>query len=251
MASGDFVGCWRLAIYSSAYRLKVLSANVKAYTKKKIMTTNKYLLCAALKIKEYSHVLRFIGGIFFILTLLSGIIWICGKDIESTAFLLGLISSTFLYLPSIANYLAPNRKPIRYMDYEEILDFIPNSDPKKDWHGISKTWSSEMFLKEDPRLRFRARFDDEGIQSDDFIEPWANNYANPKAVGYWYELYYDGAFIDRVILVAVDGAKAMLPLPLSGTTDVILYNYKVAQIHDTLNTLESYMSSSKLNVKNS
>lgn len=205
----------------------------------------------ALWIKEYSHPLRVIGGIFFILALVAGLFWIAGKEIEPVAFLLGLLSSLFLASPSIAEYILPERKLVKDMTFEEILDFIPTTDAKNDWKGISKDWSSEMFLKEDPRLRFRAKFIDDGIQNEKFIEPWANCHPNSSATGYWYDLHYDGAFLDRIILVAVDGANATLPPPDFKSKKIKLYNYRVAQIHDTLDNLDEYIKRSKLEVEHS
>jgi hypothetical protein len=216
-----------------------------------MLKNNKKLYLTAIWIKKYSHPIRVFGGVFFLLALVAGLFWMTGKEIEPLAFVLGLLSSAFFAAPSVAEYIAPNRKPIRDMTFDEILEFIPTTDAKNDWYGISKDWSSEMFLKEDPRLRFRARFDEDGTQNEDFKEPWANCHPDSHATGYWYDLYYDGAFIDRIILVSVDGGRASLPTPDFKTGKVKLYNYRVAQIHDTINTLDDYMKRSKLSVENS
>ncbi|WP_417533148.1 hypothetical protein [Marinobacterium stanieri] len=205
----------------------------------------------ALWIKEYRHALRVIGGIFFCLALLAGLFWIGGKEIEPVAFVLGLLSSLFFASPSVAEYILPDRKPVKEMTFDEILDFIPETDPESDWYGISRDWSSEYFLREDPRLRFRAKFGDEGIQCEDFKEDWANCHPNSKATGYWYDLYYDGAFLDRIILVAVDGARTMLPTPDFKSRKIKLYNYRVAQIHDSTKSLDDYIRRSNLEVENS
>lgn len=216
-----------------------------------MLKENKKLLRVALWVKEYAHPARIFGGMFFLLALIAGIFWMYGKEIEPLAFVLGLISSAFLAAPSVAEYIAPSRKPIKEMTFDEILQFIPTTDAKADWSGISKVWSSERFLKEDPRLRFRARFDDEGIQNDDFKDSWANCHPNSHATGYWYDLYYDGAFIDRVILVAVDDGRALLPPPDFKTGKIKVYNYRIAQIHDVTNTLDDYIKRSKLQVEDS
>lgn len=210
-----------------------------------------YMDKMALWIKEYRHPLRVLGGIFFALALIAGMFWIGGMDIEPVAFILGLLSSLFLASPSIAEYLLPDRKPVKEMTFDEILDFIPTTDPESDWYGISRDWSSERFLKEDPRLRFRAKFDDNGIQCEDFKEDWANCHPNTKATGYWYDLYYDGAFLDRTILVSVDGGRAMLPPPDFKSGKINFYNYRVAQIHDSTSSLDEYIQRSSLEVENS
>ncbi len=215
------------------------------------MPLDKYIEPTCLWIKTYRHALRVVGGIFFAAAILSGLVWMAGFDVEPIAFLFGLLSSLFLASPSIAEYFLPDRKPVSEMTFEEILEFIPTTDPKTDWHGISRVWASERFLKEDPRLRFRAKFIDDGIQNDNFIEDWANKFPDPKAVGYWYELYYDGAFLDRTILVSVDGARADLPTPNWQTKLVSKYDYQVAKIHDTLGMLEQYIELSGIQIDNS
>jgi hypothetical protein len=202
-------------------------------------------------IKEYKHPLRVIGGIFFGLALISGIFWLVGNDIEPLAYFFGLLSSLFLASPSMAEYFLPDRKPVRHMTFEEILEFVPKTDSERDWHGITTDWISEYFLKEDPRLRYRSKYIDEGVQNDDFIEPWANNHPNPKATGYWCNLFYDGAFLDRIILVSIDGGKATIPPPDIETGKISKHSYHVAKIHDSTNTLDSYIQRSKLEVSDS
>lgn len=200
----------------------------------------------ALWVKEYKHPLRVIGGGFFVLALLAGLIWALGSDIEPIAFLLGMLSSLFLASPSIAEFFVPDRKPVRHMNYQELLDFIITTNGREDWHGVSTSISSEYFLKEDPRLRLKAIHTEEGIQNDDFRESWANRHPNQHAVGYWHNLYFDGNFIERFILVAVDGARAMLPPPDLKTKKIEPLNYRVAEIFDVCDTLDQYIQRSKL-----
>jgi len=171
------------------------------------------------------------------------------ENIEPIAFTFGVISSAFLSLPSIAEYFYPERKPVSIMTFDEIIDFIPKTDFKEDWTGITRNWSSERFLKEDPRLRVRSKYTDDGIQNDNFLDPWANNHPNPKAVGYWIEVYYDGAFLDRVILVSVDGGRAMIPTPVGTTNKIHYYDYAIASIMDVKENVDEYISRSKLYVE--
>ena len=210
---------------------------------------HKHLKKTCLFIKEYKHALRVVGGILFALALLAGVIWLTGQDIEPIAYILGLLSSLFLALPSIAEYYLPERKPVKNMTFEEILNFIPTTDTTDDWHGIATDWISERFLKEDPRLRFRAKYIDDGVQNKDFQEKWANNHPDRRAVSYWYDLYYDGAFLDRIILVSVDGHRATLPPPDLSSGKVSLYKYHVAKIHDTLGSVDEYLGRSELELE--
>ena len=93
------------------------------------------------------------------------------------------------------------------------------------------------------------RLDDEGMHVKDFKEPWANSHSDSQANSYWYNLYYDGALIERFILVSIDGARAELPLPNVGTHEVEPLIYKVADIFDENNTLDDYMRRSGLSLK--
>ena len=96
---------------------------------------------------------------------------------------------------------------------------------------------------------FTVRWDDEGVHVKDFKEPWANKHPDPTANSYWYDLSYNGALIERFILVSVDGARAELPLPDRNTLEAEPLIYKVAEIFDELNTLEEYMKRSGLSVR--
>ena len=43
---------------------------------------NKKVIKIALWIKEYAHALRVVAGMFFVLALVTGVVWIAGKDVE-------------------------------------------------------------------------------------------------------------------------------------------------------------------------
>lgn len=210
---------------------------------------NKKVTAIARWIKEYTHALRVLAGIFFVLALITGVIWIAGWDVEPVAYVFGLTSSLLFACPSIAEYILPSRKPIRHMDYDEILELIMKTDAKTDWKSVYTNWAKEAFLKEDPRLRIRVKWDDDGLHNRKFQETWANKHPDPSASSYWYDLAYDGALIERFILVSVDGSRAALPVPDRTTLEVEPLNYQVAQIFDSQNTLEEYMRRSGLSVK--
>lgn len=203
---------------------------------------------AALWIKENERVLNTLAGVFFFFTFVAGLVWMLGADIEPVAFVLSLVASSLFGLPHLAEFILPSRKPVRHMTHDELLQFVKESSPEE-WKGVSNNWVSEVFLKEDPRLRFRAKYFDEGIQNDDFQEEWANSHPDPRAVGYWHDLYYDGNLIDRFILVSVDGGRAFLPPPDLETGKIKMMNYKVAQFHDVLNSLDQYIRRSGLEVE--
>jgi hypothetical protein len=94
----------------------------------------------------------------------------------------------------------------------------------------------------------------EGMQCEEFQEPWANRHPDPRATGYWCQLFYGASLIGQWVLVAVDGARAMLPLPALGPDrqhpgPVPVLDYKIAEIHDSLGTLQQYMVRSGLVVE--
>lgn len=202
----------------------------------------------ALWIKGNARAINAFAGIFFLLTFLSGLAWMAGANIEPVAFVLGLCSSSLFGLPHLAEFILPSRKPTKFMTHAELLALVKNSDPKNDWEGVSTAWTSEVFLKEDPGLRFRVEYMDNGIQNADYKDEWANRHPHPVAVGYWHDLYYDGNLIERFILVSVDGGRANLPPPNWQTGRINMLSYKVAQIHDLLGTLDDYIKRSGLDV---
>lgn len=196
----------------------------------------------ALFIKSRTDAFRVFGAIFFVLTLIAAVFWLSGKDAEPIAFTLSLISSIFFGLPYAAEALYPNRKSVRDMSHNELINFMVTTNPRSDWSGVSKNWSSERFLKEDPRLRMLMQYDKDGIQNDDFVDPWANKWLHPKATGYWCDIYYDQNLIERVVLVSVDDGACYLPTPIFESNTVEELDYFCASNFDYLNNLNRYFS---------
>lgn len=136
---------------------------------------------------------------------------------------------------------------------QEIFEAIISSDSKEDWDSsgsIGATGGETRYFKKNVNLRFELSYGEDGIQCKDFKENWANKHPDQKATGYWHHLYFGSTLIDSFILVSVDGARASLPVPRSPQDLVVspLY-YKVAQIHDTLGTLDEYMIRSGLRLE--
>ncbi len=205
-------------------------------------------ITVAVWVKTNEHSLRETGLIFFALALFMGVVWITGKDVEPIVFTLGSICTLLFTSPVIARYALPDRKPVRHMSYDEILNFITASDANLDWKWIKTNWAQEAFLKEDPRLRIRVRSDEAGIRDKDFSAPWMAAFSDATATSYWFDLSYDSALIDRFTLVFVDGGNAELPVPDATTLEVDPLDYKVAQIFDENNTLQEYMAKAGLRV---
>ncbi|SEF47485.1 hypothetical protein [Halopseudomonas aestusnigri] len=203
---------------------------------------NALLQKSALYIKGRPEVFRVIGAVFFVATLIAAVFWLANYNAEPIAFALSLISSIFFGLPYAAEAICPNRKLVRDMSHEEILSFMAGTDPKLDWGGVSKAWSSERFLKEDPRLRMVMRYDEEGVQNPDFVDVWANKWLHPKATGYWCDIYYDHNLIDRLVLVSVDDGNCLLPTPRYDSNKVPKLNYFCAQCFDSIGSFDIYFS---------
>jgi len=140
---------------------------------------------------------------------------------------------------------------LKEMSFDEMLAFIKTTSPTQDWYIISRNDITECFLKIDPRLRFKMKYSEDGIQNERFIQQWANIHPDPNASGYWCDLIYSGDFLKRIILVYVDGGRALLPVPEINTATISKDNYHVAKIFDQLGTLDEYIRKSNLSVSES
>jgi len=79
--------------------------------------------------------------VFFALALYFGVIWISGTDVEPIVYILGTISTLLFTSPALARFIVLDRKPVRQMNYDEILDFITTSNAKTDWKRIKTNWA--------------------------------------------------------------------------------------------------------------
>lgn len=137
--------------------------------------------------------------------------------------------------------------------YAYIESLIISSDPRADWEVIATNWVTTAVSKQDVNLRLIVSTEEDGIQNEDFKEEWANRHPDPRARGYWCDIYYSSTHVMRSILVSVDGARAMLPIPRQAGEDgkvseVLPFDYRLAQIFDTLATLDEYMQRARLTV---
>ena len=134
-----------------------------------------------------------------------------------------------------------------------IERIILESNPEDDWISYQDNERSVFAYAHDVNLRLEMLNDGRGVQCEDFRESWANKFPDPRATGYWCNLFYGSTQIDRYILVAVDGARALLPIPRFDPRDrsmlqVRAIDYKVAQIYDTIKSLQQYMTRAGLHV---
>ncbi|MBL0317332.1 MAG: hypothetical protein IPP69_16815 [Flavobacteriales bacterium] len=198
-------------------------------------------------IKKHEHLFKVFGLLSFGLTMFIGVLWALGCEFEPITFIMGGISSSFFGIIEIAKYITPDRKQIRDMSLDEMLQVIEESNPTTDWKKFSTEYATELVLLEDPRLRLTIYQDERGTQCDNFKEPWANCFPDPTAHGYWVNISYDRAVLDRKILVSVDGGRAMLPVPKArNNLFVSKRDYAIAKLFDSLSTLDEYMRGAKL-----
>jgi hypothetical protein len=140
----------------------------------------------------------------------------------------------------------PNYKKEEHMNYQSIVRMFLDT-PASQWKRVSGS-HEYAFCMEDVNLRIVSTLNEEDIQADDFAEPWANGFTDPRARGYFYNFYYGETLLHRFILVSVDGGRASLPIPQIGTMEVSQADWKAAEIFDQLNTLARYAREAGLTV---
>jgi hypothetical protein len=213
---------------------------------------NQWVRDCASWLKEQAHAVRVIGGLLLGFALLLGLIWMFGVDLDAAAFFFSVLASVFFALPSVAEYILPSRKPVRHMSYEELLGLLDATEPDE-WKVIHTNWAGEAFFIEDPRLRFRVRHDEAGEHSEDFRDDWVDKcprHTGQSTPSYWYDYFHDGNLIERFVMVHVDGNRAVMPMPDTGTLEVPNRRFRVARIFDRNDKLFEYMKITGLSAKN-
>lgn len=130
-------------------------------------------------------------------------------------------------------------EPIPIMDYNKVENILATSK-KEDW--ISNDELGTFTYKKDLNLHINRSPDDR-----EFNEPWAKNFPDKNARAVDYKVFYNNSFVDEKMLISVDGARAVLPLPKS--PDVLTVkkeNVNFASIVDTGNQFSNYMERSGL-----
>jgi hypothetical protein len=132
-----------------------------------------------------------------------------------------------------------------------VLDAVLRSDPASDWIRANSNARSVASYRNDANLRFVMKHSDDGVQCDDFQEPWANRHPDRRATGYWCDLFYAATLLERFILVGVDGGRALIPVPKDGAeglrpNEIRPLDYQVGRIFDTSRTLDEYICRSGL-----
>lgn len=134
---------------------------------------------------------------------------------------------------------------------ENIRHHILAAHSKHDWQVQSIGLRTTAIYSSNVNLRVEVNYTDEGTQCEDFKDDWANVSIKPQATGYWCDIYFSQSHIGRTILVSVDEGRALLPLPRKQNTSGKLrvvepYDYRIAELFDTQETLYRYFSQAGL-----
>ncbi len=135
--------------------------------------------------------------------------------------------------------------------FHDVVETILNSDPETDWKVTFKQGNPSLHTAAylpDLRIHVDTTY---FVHSNEFVEKWANKHPDPNAKSYYYHIYFGTTIVRELILVSVDGGRAELPLPIVGTNEVTALDYKVAQIFDSIHTVDEYIYRSGLKVSES
>jgi len=197
-------------------------------------------------IDKHNRWINLIGLICFIVALILTAIWALSKyELEPWAALFGILSSCFFSLHSVADFVRQPDKLINEMSVGELIFFILTSDRNVDWQRITNNGQIEMYLKRYPALRFIM---DENPENDNYRTNWANSFPDPHAESYKYSLLLNNNLIRNTILVTVDGGRVEMPQINELNMKAHPFDYKVAQLFDLGNQLNSYMLTAGITV---
>lgn len=134
---------------------------------------------------------------------------------------------------------------------DNIHHHILASDSKRDWSLRSMDSRTTSIYRKNVNLRLEINYTEDGTQCSDFREKWANTFLHAEATGYWCDLYYGHTHLERTVLVAVDGGRALLPLPRKQNEEHQLvvvkpYDYRIAELFDSQETLYQYFNQAGL-----
>lgn len=129
------------------------------------------------------------------------------------------------------------------MTYEELMATILNSE-FEDWLYDAET--GRLTLRSDLDVQIKPQ-EREG-PSESFTAEWANKHPDHNAFQYYYDIYYRASFVETFILIGVDGCRAYLPIPDTGTNTISYGKYQIAKAIDHTSRLDEYIQRSGLTV---
>ncbi len=124
------------------------------------------------------------------------------------------------------------------MDYNQVEVLLAESSGD-DW--IKNDELGVFTYKKDLSLRIERVAEDR-----EFVEPWATKFPDKNARAIEYRVYYNNSFVDERLLVSVDGARAILPLPKSAKDLIVKKsNINFARIVNTGSLFDNYLKQSE------
>ena len=130
------------------------------------------------------------------------------------------------------------------MKMNDVFQQIIDSDPQEHWRRMEHKGQRAIF-KDDVNIRIECDLDKD-LLVQDFTEDWANKHSDPHAVSYSYNIFYGASLVAFVVLVSVDGCRALLPVPDRKTMVPDLLAFRIAEIFD-IGTFHEYMKRAGLN----
>lgn len=129
------------------------------------------------------------------------------------------------------------------MKLDDVKNILATS-PQDDW--VVDDESGSFTYKNDLNLHIE-RADYESYR--DFDEPWAKSHPDPKAVAVEYIVKYGSSFVEKHMLVSVDGHRATLPMPKSmNDLRVSASEANFARIVDIGDRVDEYLQRSNIKV---
>ena len=121
------------------------------------------------------------------------------------------------------------------MTFEQMVEILTRSD-RDDWsvivawgHGSGPSYRTHLDRTdlEDSHHTVAVYKPDLSVTlawgmtiNDNFLEPWANGFPDPRARGNIADVFYNSALVLREHYVVVDGGRAYLPMPDTETLEV-------------------------------
>lgn len=130
------------------------------------------------------------------------------------------------------------------MKLDDVKEILATSS-QEDW--IIDDESGSFTYKNDLNLHIeRAEYD----SYREFNEPWATSHPDRHAVAVDYVVKYGSSFVDKKMLVSVDGHRATLPLPKSmNDLSVKASDVNFAKIVNIGERVDEYLERSRLEVE--
>lgn len=130
------------------------------------------------------------------------------------------------------------------MKLDDVKEILANSS-QEDW--IVDDESGSFTYKKDLNLHI-DRADYESYR--EFNEPWATSHPDKNAVAVEYTIKYGSSFVDKKMLVSVDGHRASLPLPNSmNDLRAKASDVNFAKIVDVGGRVDEYLERSRIKVE--